>query len=376
MQKYRLFLRRLNFETQSGCPRPLPLKLKQAMLPLYSMVGGQYPSGIPSFPQAYNQMGAQPTAGGDMQNTNASMSMTTAGPAQFIFQNSQSNDPFAPSGFGQSNLPLNEPPILHPGSSSSALRAPLSQQNGGNMGFGMVPQHMEIGSFSIAGTTPMTHWPTQPTPPGVLESAPVGNFGMQNAQTSNNITNMGNVEMMNRFNQFSFSNSTSNNTALQLTSSGGFYGMNQTGAFREGSSNMNSGNCFMNDISNKGTVPLEQEMNNKGKKPIDNSRDKGKMPLEMEEEEAVFLPELTSPEFSLGPYVRFDNSNQYPTGYHVNQEVDDPVRRDNSSHDIDNLLELLRSITFGNSSDVQSFYGNAANEVVANEVSVFNQASK
>lgn len=331
------------------------------------MVGTLDPAGTLNFPEPFNPIGVQPTAAFDMQNSNPSMLMTSVSRLPFINQDSQSNDPFATSGFGQYlNLPTNIQPILQSGSSSSATRVPLLQQNNGSMGFGMVPQQMEACSSLIVDTMPTTHWPTKPIQ-RILESASLVNFGMQNAQ-NNNLTNMGNAELMNRFKQFSISNSTSNYTGLQVSKSADFYRMTQIEPFGEGSSNMNYSSNLVNDTSNQGKIPPEPEMNNKGKRPLD-AKDKGKMPIVVEEEEDVFLPELTAPEFNLDLYMNLDNLSQYPMGHlGLIQEEDVLMGGSSSSHDIDSLLQQLHRSTFGNSSDIQPD-GNGTNDMVFKQVS-------
>ncbi|KAJ8631143.1 hypothetical protein MRB53_024466 [Persea americana] len=362
LQKYRLFLRRLNEENQSGRLLPPTFKSKLGIHPEQPMVSTLDPAGTLNFPEPFNPIGVQPTAAFDMQNSNPSMLMTSVSRLPFINQDSQSNDPFATSGFGQYlNLPTNIQPILQSGSSSSATRVPLLQQNNGSMGFGMVPQQMEACSSLIVDTMPTTHWPTKPIQ-RTLESASLVNFGMQNAQ-NNNLTNMGNAELMNRFKQFSISNSTSNYTGLQVSKSADFYRMTQIEPFGEGSSNMNYSSNLVNDISNQGKIPPEPEMNNKGKRPLD-AKDKGKMPIVVEEEEDVFLPELTAPDFNLDLYMNLDNLSQYPMGHlGVIQEEDVLMGGSSSSHDIDSLLQQLHRSTFGNSSDIQPD-GNGTNDMV------------
>ncbi|KAJ8631145.1 hypothetical protein MRB53_024468 [Persea americana] len=359
LQKHRLFLRRLNETNKYGRFRSPSSKSRLKMHPLLRMVGGPDPTSISNFPSLYNPKGVQPTAASDMQNTNASMPMTFVSPAPFVNQDSQSIDPIATSTrLGQSNLPTNVQPMLQPGSISSAPSVSLLQQNNGSMGFGMFQQQMEMGSSSTSDTT---HWPTQPSP-GLLESAPLGNFGMQNAQNSDYLNSKDNMELINKFNQFSLSNSASDYTELQVTSAEDFNRMTQTGLLEEGLSNMNSGSNLMNGMNNKGNVPIEPEMNNKGKQPFD-STDKGKMPLVMEEEEDIFLPELTASDFIMDLYMNFDYSNQYPTDYPNVTQEDVFMGGNNSSYDMDTLLEQVQNQTFWNSSEDQPS-GSSTNDMV------------
>ncbi|KAJ8631146.1 hypothetical protein MRB53_024469 [Persea americana] len=331
LQKHRLLLGRLN-EPKNYVPfRSPPSKSRLKMHPLPPKVGGPGPTSIPNFPSPYNPMGVQPTAANDMQNINASMPATL---------DSQSFDPIATTRFGQLNHPTNAQPLLQPGSCSSAPS--LLQQNKDSMASGMFQQKMEMDSSSTSDTTLTIHWPRQPTPE-FLESASLGKFEMQNAQNSDCITRMDNVELIKKFNEFSLS-------GLQVTSTGDFNRMTQTRLLDEGLSNINSGSNLMNSI------------NNKEQKPLD-AKAKGKMPLVTEEEEDIFLPELTSTDFNMDHYMNLDSSNQYPTDYPNVMQGEDVLMGDNSSsYDMDTLSEQVKNPTFWSSSEDQPF-GSSTNDM-------------
>ncbi|XP_058079958.1 two-component response regulator ORR21-like [Magnolia sinica] len=147
MQKYRIFLRRLN---DINRPPPQRLKPNFGTVPPNSSYKFRNQTGIPQFTwKTSNPVGPQPGSMGQMQNLNGPMTMQAISPMQFPSQG-QSSNPMAGLNFGQSptmNGPDNwnqAPPGFGP-----TKQPHLIQSNTDNSGLGMAPMPPNPGSSGL-----------------------------------------------------------------------------------------------------------------------------------------------------------------------------------------------------------------------------------
>ena len=330
MQKYRLYLRKMDDEQQLQCSLSsnFPGNSKLSSVPHCRMIDYQGQSGYPTFTEIpYNSMGIQPGTMHNMQSLNTSMPLTSITTVPLPNQTSQINNPLATLAFGQTKMngPSNMQPLLLPGGSSLGPREHLPQQHGMKLGCGMMPQHTKLGHSSLVDTMPMAHQRIQARL-GTFGGSPVDDFGMMNVQNSNSFSNMGNVGSVNRFNQPPPLNHTSNYSGLQLSSSGGLYGMTQTGPLGQAPSNIIPGHNRLSEIK------------------------KGKMPIEMDVKDTPLPPELNFPDYSLDPFNKF--THPFPN---VIQEPDDLLMESYSKVEGESLSDILKSSRIGNSSVPQHF---------------------
>ena len=316
MQKYRLFLRKLNDANVSyrTLPSTFAGKLKSHLAPHHMMMDYRGQTGYPKLSNSpYNAIGLRPGVVYNMQNLNASMPLTSMAPISPL------------------NGPANVQPQLQPGGSSLGPRPALPQENDMILGFGMVPQHMKTGPPSLM---PMTHQKIH-TSTGPSGSGPVDNFFLMNVQNNNSSTNMGNVASINSVNQPPPFNYTSNYSGLQLTSSGGLYGMTQTGPLGQASSNIGTGYNMLSE-TNKGKMPLNMDAIDSSLDPFNKSA----------------IPSKSSASFPI-----------------ATQGLNDLGVEDSLMAEGDSLSDLLKSSTIGSSSAPQPF------DDVDLEYLVFNQVS-
>lgn len=332
MQKYRLYVRKMDDEQQSqhSLSSNFPGNSNLSSVPRRMMIDHQGQMGYPKFTEIpYNSMGIQPGTMRNMQNLNASMPLTSITMVPLHNQTSQINNPLATLAFGQTTLngPSNmRSLVLLPGSSSLGPREHLPQQNDMKLGCGMMPQHAKLGHSSLVETTPMGAHQRIQARLGTFGGSPVDDFGMMNVQNNNSFSNMGNVGSVNRFNQPPPLNHTSNYSGLHLSSSGGLYGMTQTGPLGQAPSNIILGHNRLSEIK------------------------KGKMPIEMDVKDTPLPPELNLPDYSLDPFNNF--TNPFPN---VIQEPDDLLMESYSKVEGESLSDILKSSRIGNSSVPQHF---------------------
>ncbi|XP_077211558.1 two-component response regulator ARR2-like [Tasmannia lanceolata] len=291
LQKYRVFLRRLNTASQSkpGLASPLITNVPKSSFgptPPQLLFGLQNQSDFIQFAEHQNLTGILPGLGSNMPVLNPPAPIPPVlNPMNFLNQNPQSNNSSATLRFGQSLL-----------NTRGNMQPTVLQPNAGNSGFGMFPnQNVQTISPSLADMSTghvgggidlmQTIQPNIQTSPGLFGSSQFDSFPMTNPRSQNNFPSMGNVGLVSnigcigsasnlgnigsvptigttpasveRFTQnppFSFGN---NHSGLQLTRSGGLFGSTQTGMIGESSNNNNSSYNLLNESNTKVVIGVE-----------------------------------------------------------------------------------------------------------------------